>query len=68
MRVTIQILDTVLDNLENSKSRCHSIGYQAAGCVANFNYAHISNVLYPVNIISKFTMLLRFCITKRIFY
>ena len=33
MRVTSQIFNADIDTLENSKSRCHSLGLQAAGCV-----------------------------------
>ena len=31
MRLNDQILNTALETLETSKSRCHSLGYQMAG-------------------------------------
>ena len=53
MRVTNNILDAEIETLETSTSRCHSLGYQAAGCVANTNSAHNSNVLYIANIVGN---------------
>ena len=46
MIVTSYIWDTALKTLETRKSRCRGLGSWASGCVANFNYAHNSNVLY----------------------
>ena len=56
MRVTSQILDAALAKLETRKSRFHSLGSQAAGCVENINYDHNSNVLYLEYSMSKFTI------------
>ena len=67
MRVTIQILDAALETLETRNSRSHSLGSHAEGCVANLNYAHNSNVLYPSKIMSKFTMIFHFCLPKAIY-
>ena len=64
MRVTIQILYAALETL--MKSRLHSLYSQAVGCVTNSNPNHNRNVLYPAKIMSKFTILLNFCLTKRI--
>ena len=36
------------------------LGSQVAGCVKNINYDHNRNVLYPVKIMSKFTMMFHF--------
>ena len=54
MRVASQIFNTVLDTLETRKSSCHSLVFQAIGCVKNINSTHGSNLLYPANFMSKF--------------
>ena len=43
---------------------CHSLVYQAADCAANFNSSHNSNVLYPANSMSKFTMIFHLCLLR----
>ena len=58
MRVTSQILNAALETLDARKIRCHSLGSQPAGCVENVNSAHNSNLMYHVNIISKFAVIL----------
>ena len=66
MGVIGQILGAALDTLETRKSICHSLVYQAADCAANFNSSHNSNVLYPANSMSKFTMIFHLCLTEGI--
>ena len=37
------------------------------GSVANVNYSHNGNILYPENSLSKFTMILHLCLTEGIY-
>ena len=67
IRVTVHILNTPLDNLETNKSICHILGFQKTGCVKKFNSNNKSNVLYPANIISKFSMIFHFCLMRGVY-
>ena len=67
MRLDSNILYEALDKLETSKSSFHSLGLQAAGCVANVDSSHNIDVLYPAKNMSKFTMRFNFYHTKGFF-
>ena len=64
MRITIQILNTVLETLQTRKRRCHSLGFQMSDCVTNNNSTHNSNVIYPVNSMSTYSIIFHFCLMK----
>ena len=67
MRVTSKILNAKLETFETRKSRFHILGSQAEGYVENVNSAYNRNVLYLAKIMSKFTMIFNFCLTKEIY-
>ena len=67
MRVTSQIFNTVLETLETSKSKRHSLGFQTAIYVTNFDSTHKSNVLYPSDSMSKISIIYHFYHMKGIF-
>ena len=54
MRVTIQILNTALSNLNTMNIRCHSLVFQMEVCVTNVNSTHKSNVMYPAKSMKTF--------------
>ena len=66
MSLTIQILDTYPETSKTRKIGCQSLSYQAAWSVLNTHYDHKMNVLYMVKSMSKFTMILHFCLMKGI--
>ena len=68
VRVSSKIFNTSIETQEIWQSKYHILGSKMIICVTNANPVYDRNNIYPANIMSKFSMILKFWFLKSIYF